>query len=335
MLDRLTSAPGIDAAALVNYPPVSLIRTGVPLTVEGHPPPSPDQPWVVRYWVVTPNYFHTAGIPTLAGRDFTASDDATHAGVAIVNETFARNFWNSTDVIGRHVKPQFPKSDAFWIPRPNLSSQEAPLTIVGVVGDVREDGLPDVGRSQLYLPYAQNPTTVLTLMARTSGGAAEAAMPAIRDAVRAADPQLPISYDKSMDAVIDETFARPREMAWLVGAFAGLALLLAAVGVYGVMTYLTTARTREIGIRIALGATPVDIASLVVGQAMGLTAVGAAIGIILAPIALRLAGSLLFGVRPFDPAALGVVVVLMAGVSVASSAIPAIRAARLRAVSSR
>jgi putative ABC transport system permease protein len=238
-------------------------------------------------------------------------------------------------VIGRHVKPQFPQSEAFWIPRPNLARKTDPLTIVGVVGDVREDGLPDVGRAQLYLPYAQNPTVVVTLMARTNGAAAETAMPAIREAVRAADPRLPISYDKSMDAVVDETFARPREMAWLVGAFAALALVLSAIGVYGVMTYLTTARTREIGIRIALGATPVDIVSLVVGQAIRLTAIGAAIGVFLAPMALRLASALLFGVQPFDPPALGAVVVLLAGVSVAASAIPALRAARSAAMSFR
>jgi ABC-type antimicrobial peptide transport system permease subunit len=121
-------------------------------------------------------------------------------------------------------------------------------------------------------------------------------------------------------------------MAWLVGAFAGLALILSAIGVYGVMAYLTTARTREIGIRMALGATPVDIVSLIVGQAMTLTAIGVAIGVVLAPMALRLTSGLLFGVSPFDPATLVAVAVLLAGVSVAASTIPAVRAARLASV---
>jgi len=135
--------------------------------------------------------------------------------------------------------------------------------------------------------------------------------------------------------VIQETFARPRELPWLVGAFAVLALVLSAVGVYGVMAYLTTARTREIGIRIALGATPFDIVSLIVGRAITLTAVGVAIGIVLASMALRLTSGLLFGVGPFDPVTLLTVAALLAGVSIVASTIPAFRAARLASASFR
>jgi putative ABC transport system permease protein len=293
MLGRLSTSPGIDAAALVNYPPLSVIRVGVPVSIEGQAPP-PGHLWMARYWVIAPGYFHTAGIRLLVGRDFTLADDRTRGGVAIVSETFARRFWNTTDVAGKRLRPVFPKSHAFWIPR---ASGEM-LTIVGVVGDVREDGLPDAaGLPQLYLPYAQNPTSTLTL--------------------------------------IQETFARPRELAWLVGAFAVLALVLSAVGVYGVIAYLTAARTREIGIRIALGATAFDIVSLIVHHAMALTAVGVAIGVVLAPMALRLTSGLLFGVGPFDPVTLLTVAALLAGVSIAASTIPAVRAARLASVSFR
>jgi putative ABC transport system permease protein len=331
MLERLSTSPGIDAAALVNYPPLSVIRVGVPVTIEGQAPP-PGQPWIVRYWVAAPGYFHTAGVRLLVGRDFTSADDRTRGGVAIVSETLARRFWNTTDVVGKRLRPTFPKSNAFWIPR---ASGEM-LTIVGVVGDVREDGLPDAaGLPQLYLPYAQNPTSTVTLMARVSGRPAETATHAIRDAVRAADPQLAVSYEQTFDDVIQETFARPRELAWLVGAFAVLALVLSAVGVYGVMAYLTTAQTREIGIRIALGATRVDIVSLIVGHAMALTAAGVAIGIVLAPMALRLTSDFLFGVGPFDPVTLLTVAVILAGVSITASTIPAVRAARLASVSFR
>ncbi len=331
MLERLSASPGIDATALVNYPPLSMIRVGVPVTIEGQAPP-PGQQWIARYWVTEPGYFHTAGIRFLAGRDFTSADDRTRRGVAIVSETFARRFWNTTDVVGRRLRPAFPKSNAFWIPR--ASGQM--LVIVGVVGDVREDGLPDAaGLPQLYLPYAQNPTRTLTLMARASGRSAETATLAIRDAVRAADPQLAVSYEQTFNDVIQEAFARPRELAWLVGAFAVLALVLSGVGVYGVMAYLTTARTREIGIRIALGATRIDIVSLIMGHAMTLTAAGVAIGIILAPMALRLTSGLLFGVGPFDPVTLLMVAALLAGVSIAASTVPAVRAARLASVSFR
>jgi putative ABC transport system permease protein len=331
MLERLSTSPGIDASALVNYPPLSVIRVGVPVTIEGQAP-APGQLWIARYWVIAPGYFHTAGIRLLVGRDFTLADDRTRGGVAIVSETFARRFWNTTDVVGKRLRPVFPKSHAFWIPR---ASGEM-LTIVGVVGDVREDGLPDAaGLPQLYLPYAQNPTSTLTLMARVSGRPADTATRTIRDAVHAADPQLAVSYEKPFDDVIQETFARPRELAWLVGAFAVLALVLSAVGVYGVIAYLTTARTREIGIRIALGATPFDIVSLIVHHAMALTAVGVTIGIVLAPMALRLTSGQLFGVGPFDPVTLLTVAALLAGVSITASTIPAVRAARLASVSFR
>ena len=164
-------------------------------------------------------------------------------------------------------------------------------------------------------------------MARTSV-APEAMAPAIRDAVRAADAHAPVSYEQSFEEMIQETFARPRELAWLVGVFAGLALILSAIGVYGVMAFLTTARTREIGIRLALGATPVDIVSLIVGHAVRLIAIAVTIGVVLALMALRLTSGLLFGVSPFDPTTLAAVALLLAGVSVAASAIPAIRAAR-------
>jgi putative ABC transport system permease protein len=180
----------------------------------------------------------------------------------------------------------------------------------------------------LYLPYAQNPTVVVTLMARTAGMRPESIAPAIRDAVRAADPGAPVSYEKSFEGVIEETFARPREMAWLVGAFAAFALLLSAIGVYGVMAHVTTARTREIGIRMALGARPLDIVSLIVGHALTLTAVGVAAGVVLAPMALRLLGGVLFGVGPFDPATLVIVSALLGTISIAAAAIPALRATR-------
>jgi putative ABC transport system permease protein len=332
MLDRLRAAPSVAAAALVNYPPMSLIRVGVPVSIEGHPPPRADQPWMARHWVVSADYFRTAGIPIRIGRDFTAADDDLRPGVAIVSESFARRFWNGIDVIGRRVRTDFPHSRLFWIPR----ARRDWLTIVGVVGDVREDGLPDAANlPQLYLPYAQNPTTTVTLMARTSGRPPETVAPAIREAVRAVDAQSPVSYEQSFEEVIQETFARPREVAWLVAAFAALALVLSALGVYGVMAHLTAVRTREIDIRLALGATSGDIVGLIVGQGAVLTAVGVGIGIVLAPMALRVISGLLFGVGPYSPMTLLAVSAMLAGVSIAASAIPALRAARLGSPSIR
>jgi len=165
-------------------------------------------------------------------------------------------------------------------------------------------------------------------MARTAGLPPESTVRAIREAVRAVDSEAPLSYERTFDAVVEETFARPREIAWIVGAFAVLALALASIGVYGVMAYLTAVRTQEIGIRVALGATPRHIATLVIGHATMLTAIGVGIGIVLAPIALRLIGGLLFGVGPFNPVTLITVAALLSGVSIGAAAIPAMRAAR-------
>ena len=329
--DRLRSTPGIDAAAIVNYLPLALIRVGIRMEIEGFVP-SPGQVPVARYFTVDPDYLRVAGIALVAGRSFTAADDMDHAGVAIVSETFARRFWNDASsasaaqaAIGRRVRPDFPQSDAFWIPR----AKGGMLTVVGVVRDVREDGIPDsAGFPQLYLPYAQNPTVVVTMMARSAAASAGTAATAIREAVRAVDPQLPVSYEMSFDDVVRETFARPREAAWLVGAFAALAFALAAIGVYGVMAYATSARAREIGIRLALGARRADIVALIVRQALALTLVGVAIGAAATPLTLRLARSLLFGVSAFDPWTLAAVAVALTCVSASAAAIPAWRAAR-------
>ncbi len=330
MLEGLRTSAGVESAALVNYPPLALIRVGVPVSIEGDQPAGPDHRPVARYWVAAPGYFDTVGIPILAGRDFSRDDDATRGGVAIVSVTFARRFWNTADVVGRRVRAEFPESNAFWIPRGSHDW----LTIVGVVADVREDGLPDsAGFPQLYLTYAQNPTVVVTLMARDHAGSHDAAAQALRDVVRSVDPQAPVSYEMRMDDVVNETFARPREMAWIIGAFAALALVLSAIGVYGLMAFLTAMRTHEIGVRVALGAAPFDIVRLVVGYALKLTGIGVAIGAALSPIALRLTAGLLFGVGVVDPGTLLVVAALLGGVSIGAAAVPAIRAARLASVS--
>ncbi|HEV3141595.1 MAG TPA: ADOP family duplicated permease [Vicinamibacterales bacterium] len=322
--DRLRAAPGIGGAAVINYLPLAVIRLGIAMDVEGYTPPGDQRP-VTRYFVVDPDYLRVAGIPLVGGRNFSAADDDDAARVAIVSETFARRYWNG-DAVGRHVTLKLPESSAFWIPR----SKAGRLTVVGVARDVREDGIPDsAGFPQLYLPYAQNPTVVVTLIARAASGRAENAASAIRNAVAAVDPQLPVSYEMSFDDVVRETFARPREAAWLIGAFALLAFALAAIGVYGVMAYSTTARAKEIAIRIALGATRRDIVRLIVGQAMALTAIGVAIGIAATPLSLRLASGLLFGVRAFDPSTLAAVAAALAVVSGCAAAIPAYRAARL------
>jgi predicted permease len=325
VVDRLGQSPSIDVAAIVNYLPLSAIYLVWPVAVEGSPPPAHDQPWIARYFVVSPNYLRAVGIPIVTGRDFTAADDREHAGVAIVSETFARRFWNTTDVLGRHVTPNFGPGKAFWIPR----SRGGPLTVVGVVRDVREDGHAQAAEfPQLYVAYAQHPTVVATLVARAARGPAQSAAAAMRVAVRAVDPDLPLSYEMTFDDVLRETFARPRELAWLIGSFAALALVLSAIGVYGVMAFLTTARAREIAIRMALGATRAGVVGLVVRDAMKLAVVGVAAGVIATPLAFRLIAAIVYGVGPWNPAILTSVACALALICAGASALPAWRAAR-------
>jgi putative ABC transport system permease protein len=321
--DRLRTSPGISGASVVNYLPLALIRMGSAIDVEGYTPRGSERP-VTRYFVIDPEYFRVAGIPLLGGRPFTTADDAGGAPVAIVSETLAQRYF-AGDAVGRHLTISFPKSTAFWIPR----SSGGRLTVVGIAREVREDGVPDsTGIPQLYLPYAQNPTVVVTMLVRVESGPPENAVLAIRNAVAAVDPQLPVSYEMSFDDVVRETFARPREAAWLIGAFAVLAFMLAAIGVYGVMAHSTSARSKEIAIRVALGASRADIVALIVGQSMTLTAVGVAVGVLATPLSLCLAGGLLFGVSPFDPWTVGAVAAGVAAVSGCAAAIPAYRASR-------
>jgi putative ABC transport system permease protein len=324
IVERLGRSPAIDVAAVVNYLPLSAIYVVTPVAIEGVPPPAADRPWLARYFVVSPNYLRAVGIPLVAGRDFTAADNAMHGGVAIVSETFARRFWNTTDVIGRHIEPNFGAGNAFWIPR----SRGGRRTIVGLVGDVREDGRREAASlPQIYLPYAQNPTVVTTVVARAArGGAATAGAP-IREAIRVIDPDLPVSYEMTFDNVLRETFARPRELAWLIGSFAGLALLLSAIGVYGVMAFLTTARSREIAIRMAIGATRGDVVALVVRDAMKLGGAGVLVGLAATPLAFRFLSASVYGAA-WNPAIVATVASLLAIVCAAAAAIPAWRAAR-------
>jgi putative ABC transport system permease protein len=333
LLRRIETAPGIVSASLVNYAPLSVIGTAVPVTVDGRPEAPGREPYA-QYWIVAPRYFSTLGIPLVAGREFTAADTSDALPVAIVSRRFAQRFWGSRDAIGRQVTALFgSQSDAVWIPR----TVRRPLTIVGIAGDVREDGIPgfvDDRAPQLYLPYMQNPTRIITVVVRTASGP-HAAAPIIRDAVRAADPDQPTFDERSLDDVRRNTFARPREIAWLVGSFAALALGLAGVGVYGVMAYLTTARAQEIGIRVALGASRADVVRLIVGDAMKLAAWGVAIGLALVPLATGFARTMLFGVAVADPRILAVVAALVTLVAAAAAAIPAHRAAMAASASFR
>ncbi len=323
VLERIEKMPGVESASAVNFPPLAVQYTTVSFTVEGHIP-SPDEVLNARCSVISAEYFRTMSIPLLSGRPFNDRDaDETH-GVAIISASMARRFWPDSDPIGRQIRPQFTRQTYFWIPE----SKNLPLTIVGVVGDVRHEGLADNDLPQLYLPYVQNPSSIMNLVVRTTSDPLHWAN-AVRSQVWAVDKDQPLFDTKTVEDVVADSFGRQHVLASLLGAFAAVALLLAAVGIYGLISYAVRQRTHEIGIRMALGAQSGEVLRLVLWQGMGLTLAGLSIGLVAALATAGLLGNFLFGVKPTDPASFAGVAVLLAGVALLACYIPARRAVRV------
>ncbi|MEK6324526.1 MAG: ABC transporter permease [Acidobacteriota bacterium] len=326
VLQRVQTLPGVESASLINYPPLGLISPTVPFTIEGKAPPAPDEAPVAQYEVISAEYFHTMGIPLLSGRQFTEQDANENHGVAVISASMARRFWPHEDPVGMQIKPRFPEMRAYWVPESN----NLPLTVVGVVGDLKQDGIMGVPQDQvtlpqMYLPYLQNPSSIMHLMVRTPSEPLRWAA-AVRGEVYAVDKDQPVFDVKTMDEVVAESFARPRILTLLLVAFAALALSLAAVGIYGVVSYSVIQRTHEIGIRIALGAQQRDILKLVLTQGMTLTVTGVILGLIAAFAVTRVMSSLLYGVGATDPMTFAGVSVLLTAVALVASYIPARKA---------
>jgi putative ABC transport system permease protein len=324
VLRRIQQLPGVESASAINFPPLALQSTTVNLTIEGHKPSSPDEVLNARCWVIGPEYFRTMNIPLLSGRTFTDHDaDETH-GVAIISASTARRFWPHSDPIGYQIRPQFTQQRYFWIPE----SKNLPLRIVGVVGDVRYDGLADNDQAQIYLPYLQNPSSIMNLVVRTASDPLRLTN-AVRGQVWAVDKDQPLFDIKTVEDVVADSFARPHWLASLLGSFAALALLLAALGIYGLISYAVSQRTQEIGIRMALGAQSGDLLTLVLRKGMGLTLAGLVIGLSSALVMAGLLRSFLFGVKPSDAVSFAGAALLLAGVALLACYIPAQRAMRV------
>jgi putative ABC transport system permease protein len=263
-------------------------------------------------------------IPLLSGRPFNDRDaDETH-GVAIINASMARRFWPDLDPIGHKIQPQFTQQRYFWIPE----SRNLPLTVVGVVGDVRHEGLADSNLPQLYLPYLQNPSSIMNLVVRTTSNPLRWAN-AVRSQVWDVDKDQPLFDTKTVEDIVADSFGRQHVLASLLGAFAAVALLLAAGGIYGLISYAVRQRTHEIGIRMALGAQSGEVLRLILRQGMGLTLAGLFIGLFGAVATASLLGNFLFGVKPTDPASFAAVALLLAGIAALACYIPARRATRV------
>ena len=329
LLRRVETLPGVESAGVINYPPLGLVSTNVPFVVEGREPPTPEEVPVARYSVVSPEYFRAVRIPLLAGRQFTEQDADESHGVVVISDSMARRFWPGEDAIGKRIAPRFPEMNAYWIPESN----NRPLTVVGVVGDVRQDGRLGVPEdegdpAQMYLPYLQNPSPIMHLLVRTSADPLLSAN-AVRSEVYSVDKDQPAFDVKTLEEVAAESFSQSSALTLLLGAFAALALALAGAGIYGVMAYAVSERTREIGIRMALGATGGDVLRLIVRRGMLSALAGVGAGLVATLILTRVLSSALYGVSAGDPVTYAAVSALLLGVAFAACYAPARKAAKV------
>ena len=316
LLQRIRAVPGVRYASTADNVPFSGNAFNSSFMIEGRPIPAVTERPRAFYRVISPDYFSTMGIPFVRGHQFTDRDSADAQGVAIINDAAARKYWPGEDPLGGRVKRGRPESKNPW------------LTIVGLVGSANQASLREETQPEIYVPYLQNSSRTLTLVARTDSDPRMLAG-AIRKEVWAADKDLPVSSMKLMEELISTSVAQPRFYLILLTVFAGLALVLAAIGVYGVMSYSVTLRTRDIGIRMALGATPTDIFKQVVGQALWLALIGLGVGIALAILSTRVMSSLLYGVSTMDPMTLASTSLALLVVALLASYLPARRATKV------
>ena len=317
LMPKLATLPGAESVAGVFPLPMTGSEMRTSVKIEGHPVAESDEAHSTLF-SVTPGYFRTMKIALLQGRDFTAQDGPDTTPVVIVNESLARQFFPGENPIGKHI-------------RPGISVDEKPSRmreIVGVVADVKFKNLTSEWTPTSYLPQAQIPIGRLTVIIRTAGDPSTLARP-LAETVHSIDPDMPAYNVKTVEEYLDGTIAIPRFNTMLLGAFAGLALVLTAIGLYGVISYSVAQRTHEIGIRMALGGQPRDVLRLVVGQGFRLALLGVGLGLIAAFAFTHFLSSLLFGVTATDPISFATVVATLLVVVLLACYIPARRAMRV------
>jgi putative ABC transport system permease protein len=314
VLEKANALPGVTAAALAGQVPMGNDYDTWGFHIEGLTHANPAEDGEVQRYSITPGYFQTMQIPLRRGRLIAGSDATGALPVMVVSESAAK-LWGGADPIGRRVRIGGPKSPF--------------RTVVGVVGDVRHTNLDERESTGMYIPQSQITDSFLVLVVRTSLREPERLLPEIRGILRGLDPSVPIYNVARLDDLLAGSFADRRFVMRLLGGFSLLALLLAAVGLYGVVSYTVAQRTREVGVRVALGARPADVLRLIVLRGFGTVAVGLAAGAAAAFALTRFLDTLLFGVRASDPAALLAAVVTLALVAVLAHWIPARRALRI------
>jgi len=332
-VQKLRANSSVESAAAINHLPLAGDVWGLPFYVEGQAPLPQGEHQAAVYRVITPGYFATMRASLLRGRDFTDSDDFGAPGVVIVNETLAKKFWPNADPVGRRLT----------MSNPSLGGNSSPadkiewLTVVGVVRDLRQDDWTSELDPEVYLPYLQSKDyrtsdtfamNYMTVVVRTRTGAA-AFVPEAKAILATMDREVPISEVQTLEDVVRRSNSQAHFYMVLLGTFASVALLLAAVGIYAVMSYTVSRRTHEIGIRMALGARQRDVLKLVVGQGMIVAVIGAAVGLAGSLLLVRLMKTLLYGVQPTDPLTFVAVPLLLCSIALLATYVPARRAARV------
>jgi len=318
VLDRIRTVPGVAESGAVNLLPIGGALLSGDFTIGGVERP---RGFVAVKPSVSPGYFRAMGVPLARGRDFDARDGSDAPGVAIVSEQFARRAWGAQEAIGRRIRLGFAPP-----------AQEPWLTVVGVAGDIRQTALAEDPRPAIYVPIAQAPRPFLlrelsfVVRARTDP---TRLVPSIRDRIHGVDPALPIGRVATMTELLANSVSEPRFRAVLVGSFAASALALIAIGMLGVLGYAVARRTREIGVRMALGAQQVDVVGLVVKQALRMTIAGIALGATLAYVLTGVLGKFLFEVSPHDPVVFASAGVALCLLALVASYVPARRASSI------
>lgn len=323
-LDNIRQIPGVHSATAIDFLPSSGWGDLTAFEIEGRAEPDPEQELVIQYRVIDFDYFRVMGIPLTEGRPFTTADREGSNGVVIINDAMARRFWPGQDPLGNRIRTAFPKVNAPWRPK----SSNAWLTVIGIARGVKEIGPSYESEPELYLPYLQNPSALMRLVIR--GGAENADLSSgVRREVLAVDKDQPVTDIKSMNQILSESSFRRRLITLLLGIFAGLALVLSSIGIYGLMRFSVTQRTRELGIRIALGARPRDTLRVVMARGLTLTLVGVLIGAVGSFALTRLMSNLLFGVSASDPLTFATISLILTGVALGACLMPARKAMRV------
>jgi putative ABC transport system permease protein len=312
-LEQVEALPGVQSAAITTGLPLTLSLEGSDFRIEGQPEPEAGKEMIIYTRSVSPGYFAALGTSVIKGRDFSDRDNNDSPGAAIINQDLASIYFPNEDPIGKRI---------------TFDDRQSWISIVGVIADVKQMGLDSVAKPEVYFPYMQRPASAMSLVVRTTANPMNA-VAAVKSQIQTIDRDLPIDGVKTMQQLLAESISGRRFNMLLLTSFAGVALVLALVGIYGVMSYTVTQRTHEIGIRVAIGAQRRDVFRMVMGQGMLLAVIGVAFGLVGAFALTRLMTTMLFGVEPNDPATFVTIALLLIGVALVACYIPGRRATKV------